>query len=34
VWEIKAEINALAAKVWELTEEELWEIRESLEELS
>jgi len=32
VREIEAEIDALAAKVWELSEAELQEIREGLEE--
>jgi len=33
VREIEVEINVLAAELWGLTEEELREIRESLEEL-
>ncbi|MEW6717258.1 MAG: N-6 DNA methylase [Chloroflexota bacterium] len=33
VGEIEAEIDILAAQLWGLTEAELWEIRESLEEL-
>ena len=33
VQEIEAEIDQLAAKLWGLTEEELREIQESLEEL-
>jgi hypothetical protein len=33
VWEVKAEIGRPAAGLWELTEEELREIQESLEEL-